>query len=203
MDHIGIDVHKKDSQICILVEWGELIEERIHTEPGRFAAVLGERPRARIVLEASTDSEWVARCVEGLSHESLSPTPASCPCTPPARARGRPTGGMPVRWPTRACSAPTAGPIGSPTPSAVPAAPAGLRRAGLGADGLGTAAQARGSEGAEGVHVDALPVDSAGICARRASSRALPAGGLPCTGRRGRFARAARRKGSGHGRAGD
>jgi len=31
--------------------------------------VLGERPRARIVLEASTESEWVARCLEGLGHE--------------------------------------------------------------------------------------------------------------------------------------
>jgi hypothetical protein len=26
MDHIGIDVHKKDSQICILTEQGELLE---------------------------------------------------------------------------------------------------------------------------------------------------------------------------------
>jgi hypothetical protein len=39
----------------------------------------------------------------------------------------------------------------------VPAAPAGLPRAGLGADVLGTGAQARGSEGAEGVYVDCAP----------------------------------------------
>ncbi len=61
MDHIGIDVHKKESQICILAEGDELIDQRIRTEPERFAAVLGQRPRARIVIEASTDSEWVAR----------------------------------------------------------------------------------------------------------------------------------------------
>jgi len=71
MDHIGIDVHKKDSQICILAEGGELIEQRIRTEPERFAAVLGDRPRARIVIEASTDSEWVARCLEALGHEVI------------------------------------------------------------------------------------------------------------------------------------
>jgi hypothetical protein len=47
MDHRGIDVHKKESQICILAEGGELIEQRIRTEPERFAAALGERPRAR------------------------------------------------------------------------------------------------------------------------------------------------------------
>jgi hypothetical protein len=65
MDHIGIDVHKKESQICTLTEGGELIEQRIRTEPERFAAVLGERPRARIVIEASTESAWVGRCLEG------------------------------------------------------------------------------------------------------------------------------------------
>ena len=32
MDHIGIDVHKKESQMCILAEGGELIEQRIRTE---------------------------------------------------------------------------------------------------------------------------------------------------------------------------
>lgn len=57
MEHIGIDVHKKESQICILADGGEVIERRIRTEPARFAEVLGERPRARIVIEASTDSE--------------------------------------------------------------------------------------------------------------------------------------------------
>jgi len=44
-NHVGIDVHKKDSQICLLAEGGELIERRIRTELARFAAVLGDRPR--------------------------------------------------------------------------------------------------------------------------------------------------------------
>lgn len=56
MDQIGIDVHKKDSQFCILSEGGELIAPRIRTTPERFADVLGDRPRARILLEASTSS---------------------------------------------------------------------------------------------------------------------------------------------------
>jgi hypothetical protein len=55
MHHIGIDVHKKDSQVCLLGEGGELREQRIRTTPERFAAVLGERPQARILLEASTE----------------------------------------------------------------------------------------------------------------------------------------------------
>jgi hypothetical protein len=36
MDHIGIDVHKRESQIYILAEGGEVIERRIRTEPERF-----------------------------------------------------------------------------------------------------------------------------------------------------------------------
>jgi hypothetical protein len=47
MDHIGLDVHKRESQICILAEVGELIERRIRTEAERFAAVLGDRRRER------------------------------------------------------------------------------------------------------------------------------------------------------------
>jgi transposase len=79
MDHIGIDLHKKESQICILGEVGELREQRIRTTPERFAAVLGDRPRARILLEASTESEWVARCLEGLGHEVIVADPNFAP----------------------------------------------------------------------------------------------------------------------------
>jgi len=79
MDHIGIDVHKRDSQIYILAEGREVIEQRIRTEPERFAAVLGARPRARILIEASTDSEWVARCLEALGHEVIVADPNFAP----------------------------------------------------------------------------------------------------------------------------
>jgi len=79
MDHIGIDVHKKDSQICILTEEGELIERRVRTEAERFAEVLGHRPRARILIESATESEWVARCLEGLGHEVIVADPNFAP----------------------------------------------------------------------------------------------------------------------------
>ena len=79
MDHIGIDVHKRESQMYILAEGGEVMEQRIRTEPARFDAVLGSRPRARIVIEASTDSEWVARCLEALGHEVIVADPHFAP----------------------------------------------------------------------------------------------------------------------------
>ena len=71
MEHIGIDVHKVESQICILTESGEIVECRIRSQPERFAAVLGGRAPGRILIEASTESEWVARCLEQLGHEVI------------------------------------------------------------------------------------------------------------------------------------
>jgi transposase len=79
MDYVGIDLHKKESQICGLSKDGRLSECRIRTEPRRFAEVLGGRPRARILLEASTESEWVARCLEGLGHEVVVADPNFAP----------------------------------------------------------------------------------------------------------------------------
>jgi len=56
MEYVGIDLHEKESQICLLSEAGEVMERRIRTEPQRFAEVLGGRLRARILVEASTES---------------------------------------------------------------------------------------------------------------------------------------------------
>lgn len=41
MENTGIDVHKKESQLCIITEVGEVIEQRNRTERARFAEVLG------------------------------------------------------------------------------------------------------------------------------------------------------------------
>lgn len=87
MDHIGIDLHKRESQICVERGDGELIERTIHTTRDRFAAVLGGRERARILVEASTESEWVAQCLEGLGHEVIVADPNYAPMYPERRRR--------------------------------------------------------------------------------------------------------------------
>lgn len=70
MEHIGIDVHKRESQVCVLGEGGEVVlERRIATRRERLVELLGKRPKARVLLESSTESEWVARCLEELGHE--------------------------------------------------------------------------------------------------------------------------------------
>jgi len=79
MENIGVDVHKVQSQACIISEAGERLERRIRTERGRFAAVFGRRPQARILIEASTVSEWVARCLDELGHEVVVADPNFAP----------------------------------------------------------------------------------------------------------------------------
>jgi len=59
MEKIGIDVHKVATQVCVLTETGEYEECRIRTERDALTAFCGERPRARILVEAATESEWV------------------------------------------------------------------------------------------------------------------------------------------------
>ena len=77
---IGIDVHKKQSQVCILTEDAELIEKRIRTHRaiGSLRCSVRDR-RARILIEASTESEWVARCLEAEGHEVIVADPNYAP----------------------------------------------------------------------------------------------------------------------------
>jgi hypothetical protein len=64
VEHIGIDVHKKESQLCILTEAGEVIERRIHTECTREARPrLGDRAIAAIEHEASPAPDFVRKKV--------------------------------------------------------------------------------------------------------------------------------------------
>lgn len=70
MEHLGIDVHKRDSQVCVLGGVGEVVLGRhVPTQREKLAELLGQRPKARVLLEASTESEWVERCLEELGHE--------------------------------------------------------------------------------------------------------------------------------------
>ena len=79
MDTIGLDLHKRESQLCTLADDGTVEERRIVTSRDRFTAVLGARPPARILVEASTESDWVARHLESLGHEVIVADPNFAP----------------------------------------------------------------------------------------------------------------------------
>jgi transposase len=69
--NIGIDLHKVSSQVCILSADGELTERRIKSTRASFDEMFAARPQARILVEASTESEWVACHLEALGHEVI------------------------------------------------------------------------------------------------------------------------------------
>jgi transposase len=80
MEYGAIDLHTKESQIRIVTEDGTVVlERRIPTRRDRLTALFGERPRMRILLESSTESEWVAQHLEDLGHELVVADPNYAP----------------------------------------------------------------------------------------------------------------------------
>lgn len=79
MDTIGLDLHKRESQLCIGHVDGTITERRIVTSRERFTAVLGGQPPAQVLLEAGTESEWVARHLESLGHRVVVADPNYAP----------------------------------------------------------------------------------------------------------------------------
>ncbi len=63
MDYVGIDVHKRESQICILTDEGELIERRIRTPRWTvsFAVVVGEQRLDKLLQAADIASRFCVR----------------------------------------------------------------------------------------------------------------------------------------------
>jgi transposase len=67
MNIVGLDLGKRKTQICIQREDGSVIAElRVDTDRTRLAAALEQFLPARVLLEASTSSEWVARVLESI-----------------------------------------------------------------------------------------------------------------------------------------
>ena len=71
MEYGAIDLHKKESQVRIVTADGAVIDRRILTTRDRLTAVFWGRERMRILIEASTESEWVAQHLESLGHDVI------------------------------------------------------------------------------------------------------------------------------------
>ena len=79
MEHVGMDLGKRESQVAIITEAGELVEKRLRTERERLRRFFVGRPKSRILMESSTISEWVARLLEQLGHEVVVADPNYAP----------------------------------------------------------------------------------------------------------------------------
>jgi transposase len=79
MEYGAIDLHKKESQIRIVTQEGEVIDRRIATTREAFQTMFWGRAPMRVLLEASTESEWVAQHLEAMGHEVIVADPNYAP----------------------------------------------------------------------------------------------------------------------------
>ena len=111
MEYGAIDLHKKESQVRIMTEGGDVIDRRIATTRERLTTLFWGRPHARILIEASTESEWVAQHLETLGHEVVVADPNYTLMYGHRSRRVKTIAAMWRRWPTRVVM----GSIGPPT----------------------------------------------------------------------------------------
>jgi transposase len=79
MDIVGLDLHTRQSQLAIKAPDGTISDHRVATTRDGFTTLFRDRPPTRILLEASTESEWVARHLERLGHEVIVADPNYAP----------------------------------------------------------------------------------------------------------------------------
>ena len=80
MEYGAIDLHAQKSHIRIVTASGDVIwRGRIPTSRDEFARVFGGRTRMRILVESSTESEWVAQTLEALGHDVVVADPNYAP----------------------------------------------------------------------------------------------------------------------------
>ena len=83
---VGVDLHRRRSQIAIIDEHGELtLSERIPTGRERFTELLGDPESTRVALEATYGWEWLAELLTDTGYD-VHLAPRSEPGRSPPRA---------------------------------------------------------------------------------------------------------------------
>jgi len=114
MVHVGVDLHKRSSQLAVLMPDGEVTQQRLENDPKRLEQFFAQLPPgARIAIEASGTWWWLVDLVERLGHHAVLSNPKQTKAI--AGAVSRMTGSMPSGWP---CSfaVTCCPPCGSPQP---------------------------------------------------------------------------------------
>lgn len=72
MQYGAIDLHRRSSVICLAGPAdGSYEEQTVATSRAALTSFFAGRERCRILIESSTESEWVARLLEELGHEAI------------------------------------------------------------------------------------------------------------------------------------
>jgi len=77
MNYGAIDLHVRYTWIRIVTADDTVVlEDKVPTTPERLTAAFRGQPRARILIESGTDSEWVAQVLEACGHEVIVAAPS-------------------------------------------------------------------------------------------------------------------------------
>jgi transposase len=77
MHHVGIDLHKRECQICVIDDAGDVVrEKRIKTTREALSELFARLEKSKAIVEASSESEWVARHLESLGVEVVVADPS-------------------------------------------------------------------------------------------------------------------------------
>ncbi len=79
MEHVAIDLGRPNSVLAEFDSAGAKQWTRFRLEPAMLRRLFEGRPKCRVLIEASTDSEWVAQLLEGLGHEVVVADPNYAP----------------------------------------------------------------------------------------------------------------------------
>ena len=79
MNFIGLDAGKVYCQVCEISAADQVWEARVRTRRDFLEATFRGRAQARVLIESSTASEWIARLLEGLGHEVVVADPNYAP----------------------------------------------------------------------------------------------------------------------------
>lgn len=103
MEYSAIDLHLRRRQFRIVREDGSVIREgKIDTARADLTRIFGDRASTRILIESSTESEWVAQHLESLGHEVVVADPNYLPMYG-SRSRKVKTDGRDTAALTEAC----------------------------------------------------------------------------------------------------
>lgn len=71
MVHVGVDLHKRVSQLAVLSPDGEITQHRLTNDLPRMERFFAQLPPARVAIEASGTWWWLVDLLERLGHEPV------------------------------------------------------------------------------------------------------------------------------------
>jgi transposase len=88
MVHVGVDLHKRMSQITVLTEDGELVQRRLANDAARVEQFFGQLPpQTPVAIEASGTWWWLVDLLEGLGHRPVLSNPKQTKAIAAARLK--------------------------------------------------------------------------------------------------------------------